>query len=136
MRSWFLFLVSSWTISKIIKSIHCFLRCSSIRASSSFSFSSSLALISLFFSFIWLISCLFCRFFVLLSFYFSYYSLMAASALRRRSSPSSISSLILLMYCFLTSLCCFRMAFSNCRFFSFSAYFLRLSSSYWCLIWF
>lgn len=106
----------------------CFLRYSSILAYSSFSFCSSRALSSLFFSLISLISFLFCMFLSLRSRSLSSSSRMASSAFNLSRCPSSISSLYLLMYCFLTYLCCLRRFFSNSFSFFFSCS-LRLCSS-------
>lgn len=112
----------------INENIPCFLRYYSILASSSFSFWSSKALNSLFFSLISLISFLFCMFLSLLSRYFSSSWRIASSALSFKSAPSSISSLYWLMYFFFTYLCCFLRFFSKSFSFFFSAS-LRFCSS-------
>jgi hypothetical protein len=75
-------------------------------------------------------------FFSLRSRSFSSSKRMASSAFSFKSSPSSMSSLYLLMYCFLTYLCCLRRFFSNSFNFFFSISFRFCSSSYPFFIWF
>jgi hypothetical protein len=91
--------------------IPCFLRYYSIFSSSYLSFWRSIAFSSLFFSLRSLIYLLFCMLRSLLSRSRYSYMRIAYSALSLSNYPSSISSLYLLIYCFLTYLCCFRIFF-------------------------
>ena len=106
----------------------------SILASSYFYFCYWMALSSRFFELIYWISFMVWTFLSLRCLYLSCYSLMAFSALSLTNSPSSSSSLISWMYFFLTSLCCFRIPFSNSFNFFFSTYFFFFSSSSFFLI--
>lgn len=123
-------------ISASTNNIPCFLRYSSIFYSSCRSFYSSFIFNYLFFSFILATYIWFCMFLALLLRSFYSYSRLAASAFILNNSPYSISSLYWLIYCFLTSLCCLRISFSNFFNFSFSNSFCRLSSSSFCRTWF
>ena len=113
------------------------MRYSSIFCSSSFSFWSSMAFISLFFWFNSFIYLRFCIFMARLFLSFSSYSRIAASAFIFNSFPSSISYLYWLTYCLMTCLCCFLRSFSNFLsfFFSYSFLFFSLSSPFFTWFW-
>lgn len=89
----------------------CFFRYYCIRSSSYFYFWAYINLNCLFFSFISLISFLFCIFLYLLSLYFYYSYLIASSAFICNSFPSYIYYLYWLICFFITCLFCFRKFF-------------------------